>query len=270
MPSSTPSAPLVPSALKVADLRKALSSRGYPTKGLKKELIERLEEVLAKEQSGTANQTKTPPASASPSLPSPKTLPEPTPAAQAKPDPTQALSPAAALVALATQACSTSHTVVAPVATGQPNQAPGSKTASTHGPTSTPSDIQPILIESPQASPQTDIPDSVEMQADVEHIQAIRLPPVSNYTKTEPVLAEVPQSLDIGQQEPVAGPTIDTQTATPSPKHSLPVVKGHSDRKRPASPLEKGESSPKRLCDHKESPITVVPAERRDSEEPAP
>ncbi|KAJ2247926.1 hypothetical protein GGI13_004858, partial [Coemansia sp. RSA 455] len=37
----------VPSELKVADLRKELAARELPTTGLKKELVQRLEEALA-------------------------------------------------------------------------------------------------------------------------------------------------------------------------------------------------------------------------------
>jgi hypothetical protein len=48
---------IVPSSLKVVELRKELSSRGLPTKGRKKDLVKRLEKALANTQPASVNET---------------------------------------------------------------------------------------------------------------------------------------------------------------------------------------------------------------------
>ena len=48
-----------PTAMKVTELRAALEKRGEPTKGLKKDLIARLQESLAKEKAGSEESVAT-------------------------------------------------------------------------------------------------------------------------------------------------------------------------------------------------------------------
>ncbi|KAJ1677547.1 hypothetical protein EV182_005937, partial [Spiromyces aspiralis] len=79
MPESTST--LVPSELKVVELRKELANRNLSTKGKKQELIERLEEALKKESAAGEEQPST--AEAVQTEPAPQPEPEAKPEDQA-------------------------------------------------------------------------------------------------------------------------------------------------------------------------------------------